>query len=274
MGYDHEHSHRLRFYIVLITLVLGGILFAVYMMKGSISPLTSAIVGAPADDTLTGDFSDFGSTSDSVSDSVSDRLSDTFGTNSKTTSTSTVRGNSGTINGVSFHLSLDEIPRDKEEVSLEAITLTFTDFATEILISDNKLELDNLDSVTMTLQGFDGILVLKDGTFSIKGKTARVSVNNVALSSRGDLDILFDGLNYRSLTLTQIGLKDLTLNGGTEGRLDAGSKLSWALGGEQIGINTFRGDITIDKDAEKLLEMTGMAKEIAVGGEALSANLK
>ena len=274
MGYDHEHSHRLRFYIVLITLVLGGIIFAVYMMKGSISPLTSAIVGAPVGngDTLADDFSDFGS----ESDTIGSKITDTFGTGTsgKTTSTSTVRGNSGTINGVSFRLSLDEIPRDKEEVSLETITLTFSDFATQILVSDNKLELDNLDSVTMTLQGFDGILVLKDGAVSLKGRTARVSVNNVALSSRGDLDILFDGLNYRSLILTKIGLKDLALTGGSEGQLDAGDKLSWTLGGEQIGINTFRGDITIDKDAEKLLKMTGMAKEIAVGGETLSGSLK
>ncbi len=237
--------HNLRFYIVMITLIVGGIFFLLYMNDSNDFSLTSAIIGV------------------SGNTSSSDSLEQ--GTSEKTTALKNAKE-------VDVVLSFDQIPTVNKEAKVRDLELRFDDLTTKINVNNDKLELNNLQQVTLRLKDFSGNLNFDLGGFSLDGTSRSIEVNDIALSSAGLIKISFDNLDYKYLSLDEIELKRLELPRG-DGELKVAEKLQYTLQQDGVKINLFNGKLIIDRDAETLLNLEGVARGISVSGALLTADL-
>ena len=107
---------------------------------------------------------------------------------------------------------------------------------------------------------------------SIDGKAKRLEVNNIALSSYGEIDLSFSDLDYEFLNINDLELKEIELANGN-GKIEITDKMEYSLSGEEVSIFSYKGGLTIDRNADDKLEIEGIAKGLSVNGDLMSLGL-
>lgn len=255
-GAPQGHRPHLRFYIFMVTLVLGGLFFLLYSNENhdSNSSLISAIVG----------YSENATQKLSVQEEEPDierELNQLVGEGSKVNN----------YRSVPLSLSFDQIPTVEKNATVEGVNLEFDDLSTTITVNGDKLELKNLKEVTLSIRDFVGQLNLETSELSLSGTAKRIEVNNIAFSSEKALPISFQGLNYKHLQLLNIELKDLALSRGS-GELRVGEKLRYTLENEELKMLYFKGALTVDKKYSNtsMLLLEGDVKGLYDNGDLLT----
>ncbi|MEK6940071.1 MAG: hypothetical protein AABX31_05060 [Nanoarchaeota archaeon] len=257
-GLPQGHRSHLRFYIFMVTLVLGGLFFLLYSNENhDNSSLISAIVGYSENATqeLIGE-------EDSQPEiDIQQELNQWAGEENKVNN----------YRSIPLSLSFDQIPLVEKNTTVERVTLEFDDLSTIITVNGDKMELKNLKEVTLSIQDFVGKLNLETSELSLSGTAKRIEVNNIAFSSEKSLPISFQGLNYKHLQLLNIELKDLELPRGS-GELKVGEKLRYTLENEELKMLYFTGALIVDKkySNSSMLLMEGDVKGLYDNGDLLT----
>lgn len=262
-GSPQGHHPHLRFYIFMVTLVLGGLFFLLYSNENqdSSSGLISAIVGYSENETQKlWEEEPAGQEVD-----IQQELNELIGEENK----------ADNYRSIPLSLSFDQIPTVEKNATIGRISLEFDDLSTTITINGDKLELKNLKEVTLSIQDFVGQVNLETSELSLSGTAKRIEVNNIAFSSEKALPISFQGLNYKHLQLTNIELRDLELPRGS-GELQVGEKLSYTLEDEELKMLYFNGDLIVDKkySNNSMLLMEGNVKGLYDNGNLLTFILR
>lgn len=259
----HTGHQHLRFYIVMVTLIVGGVLFLLLVNDENSNgfSLTSAIVGE-ANKSLHRE--------DSFEDSLGDAHGSTKQKINKVFSEEVAK------NGKEVPLSMtfDKIPIVKKDTKVEEVTLHFDDLTTTINVNDDKLELNNLKEVKLSLKSFAGSIVFDEEVFGLKGTASRIEVNDVAFSSEKTLTIAVSNLRYRNFNLVGLSLKDVDLPEG-DGSLTVSDKLTYSLKDEAVKIYAYRGDFSASKESNvtAAIVLEGTMRGISVSGQELGINV-
>ena len=176
-------------------------------------------------------------------------------------------------NEVDFILSFDQIPSVSKEARIKEMVLTFDDLTTNIKVGDDKLELNNLKEVSLKIQGFAGEVNFDENDFSVNGLAKSIEVNGVKLSTKEEIKISFEGLNYKTVAIEDIELLDLELPRG-DGELKVSEKLKYGLEQDQVKIYYFNGKLSAQMEPETNLELEGVVKGIKISGALLNLNLR
>jgi hypothetical protein len=255
-----SHGHKLRFYIVMITLVVGATFLFLFINNNTEGiSLTSAFVSDITDETVEGEAEDL-----SLTESFFEKVEEVEEESNK-------KVNLGT-NLVNFKLSFDQIPEINKEAKLEEIELGFTDLTTKINVNTDKLELNNLQEVNLKVKDFVGKVEFNALGISIDGTANRIEVNNIALSSNGEIKLSFSDLDYNFLNIKNLELKEIELPNG-EGSLEVGEKMNYDLDNEEVNIFSYEGEVTINRESGTSLDLVGSAKGLGVNGDNLQLSL-
>jgi hypothetical protein len=266
---ENESGHHIRFYIVMITLIVGGIFFFWYLSSSDSSGLVGAFSGNSEDIII--DQNDIYASGSSGDNSYTNAYSaKTISSNTKVSKELT---GSGTVQKLDFNILFSQVPVFNREVAFGKINLDFDDFNTLIKVNGGKLELSNLEKATLSVEGFVGKMGFDAGSISLSGKANRVEVNNIALSSSNEITLVFDGLTYQSFNINNIWLKELNLPIGS-GKLEVADKLSYNLEEDGIIIYSFKGQLGADKSSDSMFTLNGGALGIETKGGLMSLVLK
>ena len=258
LGPQHSSHQHLRFYVVMTTLIIGGIFLFLLMNNntdGNFS-LTSALI------------SDTSREADTEETDISEESIIPENELEETVSKTAKDGS----HKIDLSLDFNQIPSVKKEAKFEEIELRFDNLDTKINVNNDKLELNNLQEVNLKVKNFVGKLNFNGNGVSLDGTAKRIEVNDIALSSYGEIKISFDDLNYEFLNIKDIELKELELSRG-DGHLAVSDKLSYSLSNEAVSIYSYKGGFTIDRNADTTLEIDGSAKGVSVNGDLMSLGL-
>ena len=253
-------SHHLRFYIVMVTLVVGGIMFLLLFNQTNPNgfSLTSAIIGETnktADSLFQED--------DSTADVTKKKINQVFGEEVKK-------------NGkeVPVSITFDQIPHVKKDTKVSDLELQFNDLTTTISINDDKLELNNIKEVRLRIKSFVGVIDFDEDSFGMNGVARRIEINDVAFSYEDDLSISFSNLLYNTFTVDDISLKEVEFPQGN-GMLSVAEKLSYTLEGEEVKVYSYDGAVRVSKETNTTAAVTmdGTMQGISVSGQALAINV-
>jgi len=173
---------------------------------------------------------------------------------------------------INFMLNFDQIPHVKKEAKIQEIELKFKDLDTKINVNNDKLELNNLQEVSLKIKDFEGKVNFNELGISIDGMAKRLEVNNIALSSYGEIDLSFSDLDYEFLNINDLELDEIELVNG-DGKIEIIEKMEYTLAGEEVSIFSYKGGLTIDREADDRLEISGIAKGLSVNGDLMSLGL-
>ena len=243
-----ERPHHLRFYLVLTTLVVVGILVLLLLNDSDGFSLTSAMIGVIQNDTQEDEFFDPNPNDDLAGQKLQNS------------------------NEIEVQLTFDNIPTVRKEARIKDIELKFDDLTTKINVNTDRLELNNLQEVTLRIHEFSGNIDLDKVGFSLDGKARGIELNDIALLSKGEIAISFDNLNYEFLSLEEIELKDLELPPGN-GELRMGEKLTYTLEQDQLTMYYFNGKTVIDRQQDNTLTLEGVARGITSSGALLDLSV-
>ena len=253
------HSSHFRFYLVMTSLVIGGILFLLLMNNGDSGfSLTSSVIksitpGNGDEETTSETAGDADATADEESASFSNDLPK----NSKE---------------VDVKLSFDEIPRIKKDAKIGSMEISFSDLNSKIYVNKDRLEL-NTKSASLNIGGFVGNLLIDGDHLSLDGTAKRLEVNGVSLSSAREIKLSFSNLEYDTLNIDQIELKDMTLPAGN-GFLSVSEKLQYTLEQDEVKLAYFNGRFSVNKDNITAVDLEGVARGVSVSGALLNFNLQ
>ena len=255
-----EHSkHHTRFYIFMITLVVGGVFLLLYLNNNSEnSSITSAIIRS------------IKNTSEPLNLIPQEEV---FGETDLSIVEEEVLVLEKSKKNIAFALSFDKIPIVKKEANIGSIKLNFADPTATITINDDQLELNNLQDINLLITGFNGELNFQeDGILSLAVTVKLIEVNDIAFSSANEIKISISGLNYQSLILNEAQIKSLELGRGN-GELTVGSKLQYALEEEEVIVYYLEGLMKINKDSNALV-LEGNARGMGISGDLINFDLK
>ena len=253
----HEKSH-LRFYLVMVTLVVGGILFLLFMNDSEKFSLTSAIVGSHKNESSGEELL----TNEEIFSADEGAIDEVF--------SKKIEQNA---NEVDLTLSFDEIPNVAKKSKIRDIELHFTNPGAKINVNNDRLELNNLDEVILKIEGFNGDISLQRLGFSVDGTAKSINVNGIALSAKTQMKVSFTDISYDYLSLEDIQLEEVEFPVGS-GELKVSEKLTYSLEQDTLKIFFFNGKMVIDRDADTLLTLEGVAKGVSAGGALLNFNLR
>ncbi len=253
----HEKSH-MRFYLVMITLVVGGILFLLFMNDSEDFSLTSAIVGVYKNES---------------GEEVPIPEEDLFNADGETIDEVFSKKIERNANEVDLNIAFDEIPTVKKQAKIKNIELHFSDSRAKINVNNDRLELNNLNEVVLKVDGYNGEIELQKLGFSLDGTAKSIKVNDISLSSKTQIKISFTDLNYNYLSLEDVQLDEVDFPVGN-GQLQVSEKLTYTLEQDTLKLYFFNGKMLVDRDAENLLTLEGVAKGISAGGALLNLNLR
>ncbi|MEK6951058.1 MAG: hypothetical protein AABX13_05030 [Nanoarchaeota archaeon] len=253
MPHEQQQQHSLRFYIVMTTLVVAGIIFLLYWNESKDFSLTSAIVGVAKNDTLE---------KEEQTATETESLEHTFGKSARRSTRE-----------VDISVLFDQIPAVRQEAKVQDLEVRFDNLNTKITVNNDRLELNNLQQVTLRMKGFNGQLDLDKVSFSVAGTAKSIEVNDIALSSKGEIKIAFDDLQYDYLGFEDITLDTIELPHGN-GQLTVADKLTYELEQDEVKIYLFNGKTVVDRSAADILSLEGIAKGISVSGALLDLNLQ
>jgi len=240
----HPH-HHLRYYIILGTLIIGGISILL-LINGDGDGITGSIAGLE------------GEISDTLSDGSEE---DELGLDSKRIK----RLSNVIIN--EFSLSLDNIPNTQQkEINSKSIVVNFRDLNTRIKIDDDELSLKNLDLVKMTINDFEGDLSVEMLGFSLDGKSKEIMVNGVMLSTEKTMDISFDYLNYDTIKINEVSIEEILFVKG-EGNLILQDKLNYQIEEEDLLVTGFDGSLSFSQEGgDETTTMSGNVESFSLDG--------
>ncbi len=244
-----QRQNHVRFYIVMATLVIGGIFFFL-LMNNEEGKLTSAVVGQ----------------TDNLAATDESEL-EPF---SETSQSSTLPKNAKEVD---LRVDFSQIPVFRKKTTVNDITLRFTDVSSQINVNNDRLELHNLNSVDLEIEGFQGEISLDSAGIALSGTARKIIVNEVVLASAKDIKISFGKIAYNYADFDKISLTDITFPTGS-GELTVEERLRYDLQNEQFTLYTFGGRITFDRSGENLASLTGTAKGIDLSGEVLSLGVR
>ena len=257
LGPQHSSHQHLRFYVVMTTLIIGGIFLFLLMNNNETGfSLTSALI------------SDTSREADTEETDISEESIIPENELEETVSKTAKDGS----HKIDLSLDFNQIPSVKKEAKFEEIELRFDNLDTKINVNNDKLELNDLQEVNLKVKNFVGKLNFNGNGVSLDGTAKRIEVNDIALSSYGEIKISFDDLNYEFLNIKDIELKELELSRG-DGHLEVGDKLSYSLSNEEVSVYSYKGGFTIDRNADTSLEVDGSAKGVSVNGDLMSLGL-
>lgn len=267
-----QTHHNIRFYIVMTTIVIGGI-FVLLLLNNNYHGFTSAFVsnvdGENTDQTETTEGSSFQTDSGSASGSG---IKQTISNKLKTSRDSTTTTSKGS-HDVQLSLDFNQIPQYKKETRIATLELIFDDVNTKINVNNDRLELNNLPEVTLLIEGFNGQTAFDSIGLSLAGTASRIEINGVALAAKKDLQISFEDLDYKRAHFGNAKLDTVRLPVGS-GKMNVEQRLSYLLDQESVGLQTFLGDLGIDKVNGVSVNFNGVARGIDVGGQDLSLSLR
>ena len=245
-----QHNHT-RFYIVLITLVVGGIFFLLVMNDSNKQfGLTGSTVG----------LFDAGNGSTTNEDDLF--VEDTPETVHKLRSRE-----------VDISLQFDNTPLVNKEATIEHLEARFKNPKTPIKINENFLELSDPETIDLVLEDFSGKLQFDGVDVALTGKAQKIKVNGITFSAKEKISLVLDDADYSYLAIDEVELVDLTIPEGS-GHLNVADKLSYTLEQEGLNFYSFVGKIVIDEQAETLLNMEGVAKGLEVSGSLLNLDVR
>ena len=257
-GAPQGHRSHLRFYIFMVTLVLGGLFFLLYSNENhdTNNSLISAIVGYSENATQ-----GLGLQEEEPEPDIEQELNQLVGEGNKVKN----------YRSIPISLSFDRIPALEKNATVEGVSLEFDDLSTTITVNGDKLELKNLKEVTLSIKDFVGKVEVDASAISLSGTVKSIEANDIAFSSEKALPISFQGLNYKHLQLLNIELKDLDLPQGS-GELRVGEKLRYTLEEEELKMLYFKGAVIIDKkySNSSTLLMEGEVKGLYDNGDLLT----
>jgi len=243
---EQKSNHHFRFYIIMITIVVA-VIFLFLVLNDD-----SALSGATL---LNGAKEDSGQAVEITGASI-------------TSSNSLARSAEKEI-----ALIFDQIPDLKKEAKFETFEIRFENLGTGIKVNDDRLELNNLEEVTLRVEDFSGEILLSGTLFSMDGKAKLIEVNDVALYSKDSLEIAFNDLGYDYLNIQEIEMADLELPQG-DGSLQVTDKLTYALADESLELNYFKGQLLIgaigNNTLDNSLSLNGVIKGLSLSGPTLN----
>lgn len=254
------HSSHFRFYLVMTTLVIGGILFLLLMNNNDhgfslTSSVIKSITPGSSTDTATSDTA----TADNAasSDSTASDTSNNFPKNSKE---------------VDVKLSFDQIPRVKKDAKIGTMQISFSDLNSKIYVNKDRLEL-NTKAATLNIGGFVGTMFIDGDHLSLDGTAKRLEVNGVSLSSVREIQLSFSNLDYDTLNIDQIELKNMAFPAGN-GLLSISEKLQYTLEQDELKMSSFSGRFSVNKANLTAVDLEGVARGVSVSGALLNFNLQ
>ena len=255
MPNSHSSSH-LRNYLVIITLVVGGVFVFLLMGGENGSGLTSAVIENARNTSLGGIIGSNGLTGASV-------VEQPFITNT---------------NEVSFKLSSETIPSIEKEISSDKFSISSKDLTTVIKVNGDKLELNGIREINLNIDEFRGRIGFDDFAFSMEGKAKKLEVNGISLSSDQAIDIYFEGLEYQEAFFEKIELDSVQFVSGI-GKLEVGSGLDYKLEeGQSITIYNYLGYLNLERSGINSSgsgsTFSGSAEGLDIIGETLDLNLR
>ncbi|MBI2662805.1 hypothetical protein HYX11_05085 [Candidatus Woesearchaeota archaeon] len=271
----YKPKSHLRFYIVLVTLVIGAIFLVVLLNnKGGFGLGTAAVtdikgmikdnveansLDSNSDDGVESNFLSWGNSDEQQNTKSTGTYSsvDTFGAGKKEVETS---------------LSFSEIPTIRKQVRLSEVNLIFQDLNNDIYVNNDKLQLSNKGEISFDIQGFVGEMKLDNG-FSVNGKAKKIEINGVALASDKDIKIAFSNINYQKLGIANVELRDVIFSKG-DGKLELGGRLSYVLKQDALNIGAFKGSIDLDKSGEEVVLLEGITRGVVINGDLLNLDIK
>ncbi len=264
------HHHNLRFYIVLITLVVGGI-FIVYLLNTSENvDLTAAVIGLDQEpEKATGTeesaivVSQEGTSNPILGDFLNKKSSDI----NKDTPTIREEG-VVTTKQMDFELLFDQIPEISNINQVDVLELEFADISTNINVNNDKLGLNDLQEVTLRIEKFSGKTHFSDNGLSIDGTAKRIEVNGVSLASIDDLNISFDSLDYDVLKVNEVDLDFLELAPG-KGSLNLVDRFDYSATNDAITIYKASGEMIVDRE-EQQFYLNGVVGAVSVQSDAIN----
>ena len=230
----NHHKHKLRFYIVMGTLLAVGLFFIFNNTNGP-SGLTGAITGGTTADTML--------------------------LNSEKVSS----GNKQ----ISLNFSFNQFPKAVKNIKINLIKIKSKGPSSKISINGDQLELSNVKEVALEISGFNGQTSLEKGLLSLDGTAHRVDVNGVALSSPKDkLKVSFANLEYQFVELSGVAMQDFDFPQGS-GSLAVNSKLTYALSDDKVNIGAFQGTLAVTDT----VVLEGKAGSVKLSGPNLNVAL-
>lgn len=241
----HPH-HHVRFYIVMVTLIVGAIFLLLLMNdKGSLGLTNLAVLQGGAEE----------------------------GEENQLLPELTQKEDKKAASEVDFTLSFDEVPeiRVEEKATAQEVEVTFRDFSSKIYVNDDRLELNNVEQAAVKIEGFEGAFVFDAAGLSLDGIARKLQVNGISLSSRGSLEISFKDLEYDTFIVNNIELQDGLHFPRGNGELKVANKLAYALEQDKIDMEYFNGKINVNDNG---VSTEGVAKGIQLSGALLNVNVR
>lgn len=261
-SYPGQQPHRhLRFYVIMVTVVIIGIFFLLLANDSENFSLTSAMVGI------------INESSDLEAESEAGKETGAEGGSGEDFDKNPRKAVGKDFKEVSLVLFYDQIPTVKQETTAREIVLGFDDLSTNIDVNGDRLELSNLQQVVLQIKDFKGELSFDRQSFSLEGRAKGLAINNIALSSKGEIDISFENLEYNFLSLDDVELTMLELPRGN-GEVTIAEKLTYDLEQELVKMYYFNGLLIVDFEAESLVQMEGIARGISISGAILGFNVQ
>ena len=244
-----HHPHHLRFYIVLVTVVVGVIFVLLFLNNdGEKFSITNAVIG---------------------SSNNTDNLESEDVENPSGAVVATKRANNREIEA---SVTINQIPVVDELVKASTIILDVNDLATAHLNGD-RLELNSRangsNDIQFVIEDFEGKFAFDDETLSLDGTGSKIEVNGISLSALKELEISLDGTDYLRILADDISLKNVVVKG--DGVFTAG-RLSVDMLEEEIQFKDFTGELEVDRMAESTFVM-GVSDNIIFGGELFDFSL-
>ncbi len=260
--------HHVRFYVIMITLVILGIFFLLLANDSQNFSLTSAMIGVVNDSSVPAAELEDQNQEDSEEEP---EVAEGFGTEFNKKAPRKTAGKN--FKEVSFLLFYSQIPSISQETGVGEIVLEFDDLSTNINVNGDRLELNNLQEVVLQIRDFEGKIEFDRQAFSLDGSAKGLAINNIALSSTSEIEISFENLEYSFLSLDDIELTMLKLPRGN-GEVTVGEKLTYGLEQDVLEMYYFNGLVIADFEAESMLQMEGIARGIGISGAILNFNIQ
>lgn len=260
----HPHGHHVRFYIVMITLVVGGIFFLLMMNNNNSFDNSFSFTGALVGDTINV------TPDEEVEDTILIPKSNKKDAVTKALSREVAKSKKE----VKIDLNVNRVPEVVSKATIGELELRFDDLTTEIKVNKDALELNGLKEVVLRFNDFKGSINFDAEEFALSGTVSKLAVNNVALSSKGELKISFEGLKYNYFNINEIELNNLAFPDSI-GDVSIGNQLSYLLDQDEVTMYYYKGGFLVNNAANATdpVDLEGTAKGISLTGKELNVNI-
>ena len=237
------HRH-VRFYVVMVTLVLAGIFLVLFLNEKEAITGSSVSLFKAAEPVT--------ATEAAVKGEVEPE---------------TLLGKE-----VNVMVSFDQVPQVTKDATIKMLEVHFVNDNPKIQVNDDQLELHNLQDVTLKVTDFAGEVQFDSDGLSVEGEAKKLEVNGLTLAAKTDLALSFKNIPYTYLFVDEIELENVILPAGN-GQIAVADKLSYNLEHEELGLFQYTGKIVIDDAAEALASLEGVARGVKVSGALLNLDV-